>query len=241
MLYKKDHYSIFFGTGNNAVTKKELEIYTSSSIIRIPQLALPLQEMQSKHLFLQKQVHGISGKEITKSEIIRNDLLFNTEGDFLITKEKTVALGVLTADCLPIVIFDPSTPAIGIAHAGWRGSVAGIATTLLEALESAFGTTISDVSVYFGVNARLCCYEVSLPFKESLQQNKIAKACFVHKNQKIFFDTMKYNLLALLEKGVQQRMIQKKQSICTICSPHYYSYRKNKNTEKRQITAVSLK
>ncbi|RIL09955.1 peptidoglycan editing factor PgeF [bacterium] len=70
--------------------------------------------------------------------------------DALVTAAAGVCLAVLVADCVPIVLFDPRTPAVGVAHAGWRGTVAGVAAQTVGAMTAAFGTRPGDLVAGIG-------------------------------------------------------------------------------------------
>lgn len=82
------------------------------------------------------------------------------EADALITSERGVALGIATADCLPIVVVDPEAPALGAVHAGWRGSLAGVLKETLEAMGSGLGAAPSRMTVAIGPAIGVCCYRV---------------------------------------------------------------------------------
>ncbi len=83
------------------------------------------------------------------------------EADAMITTHVDLTLGVFTADCVPVFILDPVTPAIGIAHAGWRGTLAGIAAKTINAMRRYFGTSASNCMVHLGPSIQQCCYTVS--------------------------------------------------------------------------------
>ena len=62
------------------------------------------------------------------------------EADALVTAQHTITLGIFTADCIPIFVLDVKTPAIGIIHAGWRGTFTRIAVNAITQMEASFGT-----------------------------------------------------------------------------------------------------
>jgi len=176
------------------------------------------------------QVHGINGfcvKTSSKSLELRE-----RDGDFLVTKERGVAIGVLTADCLPIVLFDKKNCGVGVVHAGWRGSVKNISLKALEMMQKEFGTNPADVIAYFGPSARVCCYEVGRDFEVS---------ALCERGNKFFFDNTNFNYLQLLEAGVLEENIEKKYNLCTICSELYHSYRRDRDRSGRQATVVVLR
>ncbi|HEY0756403.1 MAG TPA: peptidoglycan editing factor PgeF [Ktedonobacteraceae bacterium] len=89
-----------------------------------------------------------------------------TQGDALITRRRGVALAMSTADCVPLLFYDPVSEAIGVAHAGWRGSARGIAAATVAAMHEAFGSRPADIHVGIGPSIGPCCYEVSEEVRE---------------------------------------------------------------------------
>lgn len=89
-----------------------------------------------------------------------------TQGDALITRQRGVALAMSTADCVPLLFYDPVTEAIGIAHAGWRGTARGIAAATVTAMSEQFGSRPADIHAGVGPSIGPCCYEVSAEVRE---------------------------------------------------------------------------
>jgi YfiH family protein len=82
------------------------------------------------------------------------------EGDALISNRSGVTLAVRTADCLPILLADPRNRAVAAIHAGWRGTVAGVAPATIHAMTERFGTRPEEVVVAIGPGIGHCCFEV---------------------------------------------------------------------------------
>jgi polyphenol oxidase len=82
------------------------------------------------------------------------------EGDGIITNETDVFIMILVADCLPVLFFDPIHKAIGLAHAGWRGTVNHVAAKTLLAMGEAYGTKAEEARAVLGPCIGPCCYEV---------------------------------------------------------------------------------
>lgn len=89
-----------------------------------------------------------------------------TKADALITRKRGVALAMSTADCVPLLFYDPTTEAIGIAHAGWRGTARGIAAATVDALREQFGCDPAQIRVGIGPSIGPCCYEVSMEVQQ---------------------------------------------------------------------------
>ena len=85
------------------------------------------------------------------------------ERDGLVTDEPGVTLTIFTADCTPILFYDPVRQAVGAAHAGWRGTAAGIAARTVEAMTREFGSDPADIRAAIGPCISRCCSNLSCP------------------------------------------------------------------------------
>lgn len=114
-----------------------------------------------------RQVHGDT---IHVLHSVPNGLM---DGDALVTSQRGVFLGVKTADCLPILLFDPMRGVVAAVHAGWRGTVLRIAGKVVRRMTDEFGTRASDVMALLGPAIGPCCYEVDeavlSPFKKAFK------------------------------------------------------------------------
>ena len=88
--------------------------------------------------------------------------------DALITNHKNVHLLVYTADCMPILMYDPVKKVIAAAHSGWKGTVNKIAVKVIKKMEEEFGTKRQDVIVYIGPSIGPCCYKGNDPIRFEL-------------------------------------------------------------------------
>jgi YfiH family protein len=84
-------------------------------------------------------------------------------GDALFTRRRRRPLAVFTADCVPLIVVDPDAPALGVAHAGWRGTVRGIAGRLIATLAEHAGARPERLRAAIGPSIGPCCYEVDEP------------------------------------------------------------------------------
>lgn len=80
--------------------------------------------------------------------------------DGLITERRGLGLFATYGDCFPIVVFDPDRPAVGLAHAGWRGTAAGIAKELVKAMAAQYGTRPERIWAGLGPGVCGSCYDV---------------------------------------------------------------------------------
>jgi YfiH family protein len=100
-----------------------------------------------------KQVHGV---EIAMAECGGAA----GEGDGILTDRGGVMLGVLVADCVPILVADTRLRVVGAFHAGWRGTAAGISSTGIERMRGEFGCRVEDLVAAVGPSIGPCCYGV---------------------------------------------------------------------------------
>jgi hypothetical protein len=199
-----------------------------------------LQSTQAQIPVFLYQVHGADGMVISSVEQAKNIKLLEPFGDFLITNVPGIMLGILTGDCLPVVVYDPIHNVIGAAHAGWRGSVAGVLQSMIGAMKTAYGSCTKDLLVAFGPSAKTCCYEVDSAFRDAIATTQAGIQALVVRDEKIYFDVPLYNKSKLIDVGVLAENIDTSAVICTICSSTFHSYRRDK-TKLRQITGISLK
>lgn len=88
-------------------------------------------------------------------------------GDGLITDLPEVVLSVRTADCLPVLMADKKSKAVGVFHAGWRGTLARIVEKGVGEMQAKFGSHPQDIVAAIGPGIRRCCYEVSEDFRDA--------------------------------------------------------------------------
>jgi YfiH family protein len=110
-----------------------------------------------------EQVHGNKVYKVTaadkgKGRLSLNDVIKGC--DAIITNETNVLLTSFYADCVPLYFYDPEHQAIALAHAGWRGTVQGIAEETIAAMEKEYGTKREKLKAAIGPAIDSCCYEV---------------------------------------------------------------------------------
>jgi hypothetical protein len=162
----------------------------------------------------------------------RRDILFACDG--MITKERGLALAVLSADCLPIFLYDLKNHAGGILHVGWRGTYRNIVQNAIYLMKRRFKTESANLIVGFGPAIRSCCYEVGPRFKKYFK-NKLLK-----KTGRLYLDLITTNKKILISLGVKRRNILDSK-ICTSCeSKDFFSYRKEGDRAGRIMSVMML-
>jgi YfiH family protein len=166
------------------------------------------------------QVHGVDVRAVGAAEAGRGARERQTvlpPSDALITADPDVYLLACFADCVPLLLFDPIRLAVGVAHAGWRGTLQGMGPATVRAMAEHYGSRPADLRVVIGPSAGSCCYEVGgdviaaveasdLPSDELLRPSVAGHA---------FFDLWKTNRCLLQAAGVQPEHIETS-GICTI-------------------------
>ncbi|MBK5239907.1 peptidoglycan editing factor PgeF [Clostridium sp.] len=179
--------------------------------------------------------------QIHSDIILDFDVDINTkDGDALITDITKTAVGVFTADCVPVILVDVSKGVIAAIHSGWKGTKALIVTKTIERLQDTYGSIPKDIRVFIGPHIGECCYEVSGDLIEEFTSKEIYNNIKISNNNKL--DLQKCILTELAQKGIKKTNIITT-NICTACNKHYelYSYRFSENKLGRMFSFVYLK
>lgn len=148
------------------------------------------------------------------------------ECDALITATPGLTLCAFTADCVPILLWDRATGAVAAIHAGWRGTVAGIAEKAVRAMTDAFGSKPEDLVAAIGPSIGPCCFETDADVPDALRQclGSGAEAFIRPKGEKYMVDLKGANWAILTRAGLHQGSISQD---CTHCLPQrYWSHRR---------------
>jgi YfiH family protein len=160
--------------------------------------------------------------------------------DGLITNVQGIPLMLRFADCVPILFYDPTHRAIGIAHAGWRGTVAKVVTNTVNAMREAFDTVPADLIACVGPAIGPCCYEIGNDVLERVNTAfPESSDLLLHRNGTIHLNLWEANALQLRALGVEQIDIA---GVCT--SDHttdFYSWRREKAHTGRFGALIALK
>lgn len=191
--------------------------------------------MQLERLCFLRQMHSDNGMVVTQEKFEP----FRIEGDYLITQEKNVGIGIVAGDCLPIIFYDTLHHAIAIVHAGWKGAVQEVAPKVLRHMRELVGTKNEHLRVFFGPSAKKCCYEIKQDFLVHLESFTFSDEVLLYDEDMMRFDVPLFNRLQLEEMGVPKEAFKMDYNICTICDERYYSHRCG--DKKRQMTVVTLK
>ncbi len=198
-----------------------------------------------RKIFLTKQVHGNQIFSIDKPVIDYEALKKRASQeacDALITNQTGIPLTVLTADCVPLIVWDPVQKAIGVIHAGWRGTLKKVTEATLQAMKVTFRTHPRDCRVVIGPSIRGCCYEVDRmvvePFKATFPY---ADCLLIQKGDHTWLlDLAQANRQQLIRSGVREENISML-NYCTYCRPDlFFSYRRDGKRTGRMLSTAML-
>ena len=146
--------------------------------------------------------------------------------DALITNTPGTALVIFTADCTPVLLYDPVTGAVGAAHAGWRGTAANIVGKTVSAMAEHFGCLPQNIRAAIGPNIGFCCFETDRDVPDAIFALLGAESApyITQKGDKFHIDLKGVNACLLRKAGVLSVDIS---DHCTACNPDlYWSHRK---------------
>ncbi|HZS34247.1 MAG TPA: polyphenol oxidase family protein [Methylomirabilota bacterium] len=163
--------------------------------------------------------------------------------DALLTRLRGRPLAVFTADCVPVVVADPAAPALGVAHAGWRGTVRGVAARLVHALVERAGARPERLRAALGPSIGPCCYEVDAPVVDPLRAafpDAWRRWARPGAPGRWWFDLWAANAAQLAAAGVPATAILVPR-LCTACRGDlFHSYRREKGLVGRLATIAVL-
>lgn len=163
-----------------------------------------------------QQVHGGEVQLVTSADRGRGAL--SSEDaipgvDALITREAGIVLAVMLADCVPVVVFDPLTPAVGVAHAGWAGTVRHVARNTVDAMRREFGSEPGTLLAGVGPSIGPDSYEVGNAVAERAQAEfpgagTVRSQGDGNENGKFLLDLWGCNIADLLDAGLPRERIE---------------------------------
>ena len=188
-------------------------------------------------------------------------------GDGLVTCTPGILLAIQTADCLPIIVADPVRGAVGVFHAGWRGTITRIVEKGVGEMQRWFGSRPGDLKAAIGPGIRGCCYQVGPEVRSAFDsQFNYASALFRETKEteeirerypllfmtarapghselpkKIFLDLAEANRRQLLDAGVAAESIFDL-GLCSSCRVDlFYSHRAEKGVTGRMMAVVGIR
>ncbi|MBV6397395.1 MAG: Polyphenol oxidase [Anaerolineales bacterium] len=182
----------------------------------------------------------VHGTNVIFADQPRDLSLKSPQADLLFTNNPNVTLFMRFADCVPLLFHDPKKGVIGISHAGWMGTVKGVATASIAAMKSRYGTDPRDVRAAIGPSIGPDHYEVGTDVAEHVRASfgKRAESLLEPRGAKFHLDLWSANRLQLEEAGVCSVEIAQ---VCTACHlEDWFSHRAEKGRTGRFGVLLSL-
>jgi YfiH family protein len=160
------------------------------------------------------------------------------EGDALITNHPGVTLSIRTADCLPVLMADPSHRAIAAIHAGWRGVVLGIVPKTVQAMSERFGTRPEDLVAAIGPGIGACCFEVGPEVAVQFQR-------WFPEREDLASRT-KVDLVETISRQLRRNSVTvghlATANLCTVCDAGlFHSYRRDREQAGRMTATIRIR
>ena len=191
------------------------------------------------------QVHGVEVALIDRPDLTRQDL----EGyDALITKLPGCAIGVRTADCIPVLLYDPVCKAVAAIHSGWKGTVRRITDHAIGVMEREFGTVASDLKAVIGPGISRNSFQVGPEVIQQFRDAGFPMDMISQYDGEPIQGSMQggYHIDLILavrwlleQKGVPAHSIQDS-GICTYLDGRFYSARREGAACGRNINSIKL-
>ena len=202
-------------------------------------LNIVLKKIKSKNkkIYLPKQIHS------NKFYFLENkSLKIRTKCDAIITKQRNIAIGVLTADCAPLILYDPKKEMISVIHAGWKGAIKGIVKKVIKFFIKK-GSKPKNLIVIIGPCISQNSYEVKEDFvKKFLKIDRKNRFFFKFYKNKILFSLEKYLINEIKRLGVNKIELINRDTFTGINS--YFSARrslkKRENDYGRNISLIMI-
>jgi YfiH family protein len=230
------------------------------NVIKNRKLVFETLSLDPDSLTTAQQVHGEHVQKITEKERGRGAEKYADaipETDALITDVPNTPIGVFTADCVPIFLYDPERIAIGIVHAGWRSTVRGIARKTVARMSDEYGSNPAHMWAAFGPSIGPCCYEVGQDVFDAFNQGTEPISSSMGRpeggtiwaqspkgsvpNAKWYLDLWFANSLQLQACGLNTDQVINPR-ICSACNADdYFSARKHGARTGRTLSVIAIK
>ena len=189
-----------------------------------------------------EQIHG-DGIHLLTSRNLGKSSTTPVRADAILTDLKDVPIGVLTADCVPILLLDSGTRAIGVVHAGRKGTEKKILSKTISKMIEQFNIQVEDLFVGIGPSIGQCCYEVGQECLVPFQKNPLLAKQAIRQVEtgKFYLDLIQLNVFQLLEFHIPNQNIYYL-DVCTACRTDlFYSHRGENSQTGRFVSGLFLR
>lgn len=193
------------------------------------------------HFFMVTQVHG-EGILILDRPIADLVVHDSPQFDAVITDQPGIAIGIKTADCVPIFFADRTKRIIAVAHAGWRGTSLSIAAKVIDTLRTRFTCRTEEIIAAIGPAIGPCCYQVDETVFSAMSAHNGREIFFSSSPEKgkWMFDLSRANKIQMIRAGLLDKNIYTA-GYCTSCNrDKFYSHRGEGGNTGRQFNFIML-
>ncbi|MFK5924995.1 MAG: peptidoglycan editing factor PgeF [Desulfuromusa sp.] len=198
-------------------------------------------DLPPHQLLTVKQTHGEDILLIDESNPDLSHFL-TVEADAIVTNQAEIMIGILTADCFPLLIWHGEKNIIAVVHAGWRGAANGLIAKVIQAMHAHFGCPVAELQGAIGPGIGAHTYEVDRPVRDAFRQgtgfwNEISKETKLGHWQ---LDIPLSCQLQLEQSGLKLQNIEIAKE-CTCCHPElFFSHRRDNGITGRQMSFMQL-
>ncbi len=197
-----------------------------------------------RRIAMSNQVHGGVVRCVTSADLHADPYeKVGYEADGLMTDLPGVALVVYSADCIPILFYDPVRRVIAAAHAGWRGTAAGIAAAAVDRMKNVYGCRPEDILAAVGPGIGPDCFETHEDVPNAMTaalSTAVLRHITIKENGKFAVDLKAINAMRLEGAGLDPEHIAVS-SLCTSCHPEmFWSHRKLGTSRGSMAAAIQL-
>ncbi len=194
------------------------------------------------------QTVNIDHKRLVSSEQVHgtNILVAETPGryhgyDAFITNKKNIFLCIFTADCYPILIYDPQHRAVGAVHAGWKGTAGNIVMKTVKAMLQQFHSRPEECFAYIGTGISCEAYEVDRAVAEKFPSNCRYPSACGGSNEKYLLDLSLINNQQLSASGIPEPHIEQSPYCTYRDSTMFFSYRRDNGITGRMVSLIGIR
>ena len=182
-----------------------------------------------------RQVHGDNIVEVKDRSLKEAG-----EADGMFTSELDLFLAVLTADCVPILIVAPERRVAAAVHAGWRGTLAGIAEKAVRILESRYDVAAAKLEAALGPSIGSCCFEVKDDVSGPLMKKwgKLTTPSVFVRGGKTYLDLRRLNRDILRAAGIPGTQLHQIGPCMSCAAAEFFSYRRERSETGRQMSLI---
>lgn len=214
----------------------------SSSVRRNWEIIATAFNLRAEQFFVVNQVHG-NGVLVVDHTNIGTLKQQPHQVDAIITDLPGLAIGIKTADCVPVFVADIAKRIIGVVHAGWRGTALNIAAKTVKTFTETFSSRPQDMIAAIGPAIGPCCYEVDEDVFNAVTMNGNWESAFTPCGEegKWMLNLSSVNACQMIQAGIPPDNILSS-DVCTSCrKDRFFSHRGEEGKTGRQANFIMLK